>query len=125
MTSDETAHPPSHLGHPLPPQRRRNPRHSRGSGNPPLVDPRLRLVFTHILGWTQGAEVRNLALSLGERVASVASQVRGYLVMSAHPIPPRRAGDPSPGPRRLVKAPSRSTLSPRERVDPICDALRF
>ena len=25
----------------------------------------LRLVFTHILGWTQGAEVRNSALSLG------------------------------------------------------------
>jgi len=24
-------------------------------------------VFTHISGWTQGAEVRNLALSLGER----------------------------------------------------------
>jgi hypothetical protein len=62
-------------------------------------------VFTHILGWTQEAEVRNLALSLGERVASVASQVRGYLVMSAHLIPPRRASDPSPGPRRLVKAP--------------------
>jgi hypothetical protein len=65
----------------------------------------LRLVFTHILGWTQGAEVRNLTLSLGERVASVASQVRGYLVMSAHLIAPRRASDPSPGPRRLVKAP--------------------
>ena len=27
------------------------------------------------------------------------------LVMSAHPIPPRRASDPSPGPRRLVEAP--------------------
>jgi hypothetical protein len=67
--------------------------------------PEERLVFTHILGWTQGAEVRNLALSLGERVASVASQVRGYLVMSARLIPPRRASDPSPGPRPLVKAP--------------------
>ena len=65
----------------------------------------LRLVFTHILGWTQGAEVRNLTLSLGERVASVVSQVRGYLIMSAHLIAPRRASDPSPGPRRLVKAP--------------------
>jgi hypothetical protein len=86
------------------------------------------LVFTHILGWTQGTEVRNLALSLGERVASVASQVRGYLVMSAHPIAPRRASDPSPGPRRLVKAPVAvhplplgegkdpiPSLSPRER----------
>jgi len=56
-------------------------------------------VFTHILGWTNGAEVRNLALSLGERAASVASQVRGCLVMSAHLIPPCRASDPSPGPR--------------------------
>jgi len=67
-------------------------------------------------------------LSLGERVASVASQVRGYLVMSAHLIPPRRASDPSPGPRRLVKAPVAvhplplgegkdpiPSLSPRER----------
>jgi hypothetical protein len=31
---------------------------------------------------------------------------------------PRRATDPSPGPRRLVKAPSRSTLSPWEREEP-------
>jgi hypothetical protein len=46
-----------------------------------------------------------LALSLGERVASVASRVRGYVVMLAHLIRPRRASDPSPGPRRLVKAP--------------------
>ena len=30
-------------------------------------------------------------------------------------IPPLRASDPSPGPRRLVRAPSRVTLSPRER----------
>jgi hypothetical protein len=95
------------------------------------LDPRLRLVFTHILGWTQGAEVRNLALSLGERVAiphSRESQVSGYLLMLAHPIPPRRASDPSPGPRRLVKAPVAvhplplgegkdpiPSLSPRER----------
>jgi hypothetical protein len=41
------------------------------------------LMFTLILGRTQGAEIRKLALSLGERVASVASQVRGYLVMLA------------------------------------------
>ena len=92
------------------------------------ISPLPLLVFTHILGWTQGVEVRNLALSLGERVASVASQVRGYLVMSAHLIPPRRASDPSPGPRRLVKAPVAvhplplgegkdpiPSLSPRER----------
>jgi hypothetical protein len=32
--------------------------------------PAYALVFTHILGWTQGAEARNLALSLGERVWS-------------------------------------------------------
>ena len=69
------------------------------------MDPRFRLIFIHISGWTPGAEVRNLALSLGERVASVASQVRGYLVMLAHLVHPRRASDPSPGPRRLVKAP--------------------
>jgi hypothetical protein len=71
----------------------------------PATHPLSQLVFTHILGWTQGAEVRNLALSLGERVAIPQwreSQVRGYLVMSAHPIPPRRASDPSPGPRRLT-----------------------
>jgi hypothetical protein len=61
--------------------------------------PPLRLIFTHIFGWIRGAEVRNSALSLGERVANVASQVRGYLVMSARLIPPRRASDPSPGPR--------------------------
>ena len=75
------------------------------NGRPQVVLRRVRkllLVLTHILGWTQGAEVRNLALSLGERVAipqSRESQVRGYLVVSAHPIPPRRASDPSPGPR--------------------------
>ena len=86
------------------------------------------LTFTHIFGRTQEAEIRKLALSLGERVASVASRVRGYLVMSAHLIPPRRANDPSPGPRRLVKAPVAvhplpleegkdpiPSLSPRER----------
>ena len=40
-------------------------------------------------------------------------------------ICPRPATNPSPGPRRLVKAPSRSTLSPWERADPLCGALRF
>jgi len=41
-------------------------------------------------------------LSLGERVASVASRVRGCLVE----LPPRRrVSDPSPGPRRLVRTP--------------------
>jgi len=32
----------------------------------------------------------------------------------------RSATDPSPGPRRLVKAPSRATLSPRERDWSFC-----
>ena len=89
---------------------------------------RYAVMFTHIFVWTQGAEVRNTALSLGERVASVASQVRGYVVMLAPLIPPRRATDPSPGPRRLVKTPVAvhplplgegkdpiPSLSPRER----------
>jgi hypothetical protein len=66
---------------------------------------RVSLSFTHILGWTLGAKVRDSALSLGERVASVASRVRGYLVMLDPVTPTRRATDPSPGPRRLVKAP--------------------
>ena len=56
-------------------------------------------------GNTRGAQAKKTALSLGERVASVASQVRGYLVVFAHLIPPLRATDPSPGTRRLVKAP--------------------
>ena len=43
-----------------------------------------------------------IALTLGERVASVASQVRGYWVDLASR---RRASDPSPGPRRRVKTP--------------------
>jgi len=68
--------------------------------------PTRKLIFAHIFGWAQGAEGGMLALSFGERVASVASQVRGYLVLLAHLIPPRRARDPSPGPRRLVKAPT-------------------
>jgi hypothetical protein len=72
----------------------------------PEGSPTRKLIFADIFGWAQGAEVGMLAFSLGERVASVASQVRGYLVMLAHLIPPRRATDPSPGPRRLVKAPA-------------------
>ena len=36
--------------------------------------------------------------------------------MFADLIPRERATDPSPVPRRLVKAPSRDTLSPRERA---------
>jgi len=50
-------------------------------------------------------EVGNSALSLGERVASGASQVRGYFVMSARLIPTQRGTGPSPVPLRLVKAP--------------------
>ena len=69
-----------------------------------VCHPRVSLIFTHIFGWTLGAKVRDSALSLGEGVASVASRVRGYLVMLARLIPPRHARDPSPGPRRLVKA---------------------
>ena len=93
-----------------------------------LIPSSVELVFTYILGWTQGAEVRKLALSLGERVAIPQwreSQVRGYLLMSAHPVPPRRASDPSPGPRRLVKAPVAVHPLPKGEGRPICDALRF
>ena len=61
--------------------------------------------FSGISVWHIQAEVRIVALSLGERVASGASQVRGYSVMLAHLIPPGRATDPSPVPRRLVKTP--------------------
>ena len=45
-----------------------------------------------------------------------------FIVVSFQPrfarpfLLPQRATDPSPGPRRLMKAPSRSTLSPRERA---------
>ena len=45
------------------------------------------------------------ALSPGERVASVASRVRGYLASRDPVPPPRLVSDPSPGPRRLVKTP--------------------
>ena len=43
-----------------------------------------------------------IALSVGERVASVASRVRGYYVELA---PRRRTSNPSPVPRRLRKTP--------------------
>jgi hypothetical protein len=81
----------------------------RPSRREPGGPPTRKLIFAHIFGWAQGAEVGMLALSFGERVAipqSRESRVRGYLVMLAHLIPPRRARDPSPGPRRLVKAPT-------------------
>ena len=53
-----------------------------------------------------GAEVENATLSRGERVASGASQVRGYFVMFTPSMPHQRATDPSPVPLRLVKAPA-------------------
>ena len=75
----------------------------------------LLLFNTQILPWldvdarkepqTGGEPSKNIALSLGERVASVASRVRGYLLTLLSLSPPRAAGAPSPGPRRLVKAP--------------------
>ena len=61
--------------------------------------PRVSLMSTHVFVWTLGAKVRYSALSLGERVASVASRVRGYLVLLNSVAPPPRATDPSPGPR--------------------------
>jgi hypothetical protein len=42
--------------------------------------------------------------------------VRGYLVMLAHLIFPRRVTDPPPGPRRLVKAPVAVHPLPWERA---------
>jgi hypothetical protein len=65
----------------------------------------LGLLITQAISWARGDEVGNTALSLGERVASGASQVRGYLFVLAYVFPSRHATDPSPGPRRLVKAP--------------------
>jgi hypothetical protein len=85
----------------------------------PEGSPTRKLIFAHIFGWAQGAEGGMLALSFGERVAipqSRESQVRGYLAMLPHLIPPRRASDPSPGPRRLVKAPTAVHPLPGERV---------
>jgi hypothetical protein len=65
----------------------------------PTLCPSFALIFTDVFGWTQGE--KKSALSLGE---SVASQVSGYLVMLAHLILCVHATDPSPGPRRLMKA---------------------
>jgi hypothetical protein len=70
-----------------------------------VCHPRVSLTSTHFFGWTLWSKARDSALSLGERVASVASRARGYLVILDPVIPPCRASDPSPGPRRLVKAP--------------------
>ena len=51
-----------------------------------------------------GRPSKNIALSLGERVASVANRVRGYFLRLASLLRPHGGRDPSPGPRRLVKA---------------------
>ena len=74
------------------------------SGCPPkemkigaVCHPLVSLIF--IFGWGLGAKGRASALSLGERVASVASRVRGYSVILDPVTPHRRATDPSPGPR--------------------------
>ena len=56
------------------------------------------------LGRKQGVRLTSPALSPGERVASIASQVRGYLVRLAVVILWRASG-PSPGLRRLERAP--------------------
>ena len=58
-----------------------------------------------ILPWLDLDVTEETALSPGERVASVASRVRGFLLRLTTLIPPRPASDPSPRPRRLVKAP--------------------
>jgi uncharacterized protein (TIGR00297 family) len=58
--------------------------------------------------WTGDGPRQETALSLGERVAIPQrreSRVRGYMRSLASLLPLRAAGDPSPGPRRLVKAP--------------------
>jgi hypothetical protein len=85
---------------------------------------RVSLIFTHVFGWTLGVRVTHSALSLGESVASPLSReswVRDYLVMLGHLILLRRATDPSPGPRRLVKAPVAVHPLPfGEGEDPIC-----
>jgi len=75
----------------------------------------LLLFNTLILPWlgldvskpprTGGVPCQKTALSLGERVASAASRVRGYFLRLASLLRLRGARDPSPGPRRLVKAP--------------------
>jgi len=50
------------------------------------------------------AVIKNAALSLGERMASGASRVRGYIDISTHRIAYQRPTNPSPVPLRLVKA---------------------
>ena len=65
----------------------------------------LLLFNTLILPWLDLGVTEETALSAGERVASIASRVRGFLLSLAALILPRPAGEPSPGPRRLVKAP--------------------
>jgi uncharacterized protein (TIGR00297 family) len=58
--------------------------------------------------WAGGGPSPKIALSPGERVAiphARESRVRGYLLRLASLLRLRAARDPSPGPRRLVKAP--------------------
>ena len=57
-----------------------------------------------------------IALSPRERVASVASQVRGYFGMLIYLTGPLHETDPSPVPLQLMKAPAAGHLSPRERA---------
>jgi uncharacterized protein (TIGR00297 family) len=68
----------------------------------------LLLFNTLILPWLDVGVTEETALSPGERVAipqSRESRVRGFLLRLAALILPRPASDPSPGPRRLMKAP--------------------
>ena len=85
------------------------------------LDPRLRggdnTGDFHLLGWAAGPSI----LSRNSTHYSFPLSSLGRACLSR----PRPATNPSPGPRRLVKAPSRSTLSPWERADPLCHALRF
>jgi len=63
------------------------------------------------------------ALSLGERVASVASRVRGGSVAL---LSRRSSGEPSPGPRRLMKSPAAVHPLPKgEGYVPSVAALRW
>ena len=65
------------------------------------------------------SEVGDTALSLGERVASGASRVRGYSVRLRLLIPPHPATDPSPVPLRLMKTPAAGHPLPKgEGKDP-------
>jgi len=77
------------------------------TGSPQAVKP------VHLVGRQSRG---NTALSLGERVASGASQVRGCFVRGAPYALLWRPSDPSLVPLRLEKAPSRDTLSPEERA---------